>query len=36
LAIIVLVEKLAPGGTGLVPLTAVLLIGAGLYVAMAH
>jgi predicted metal-binding membrane protein len=36
LAIIVLVEKLAPAGTGLVPLTAVLLIAAGVYIAVAH
>ena len=37
LAIIVLLEKFAPVGAGLiVPLTSVLLIGAGLYVAVAQ
>ncbi len=36
LAILVLMEKLAPFGANLAPLTAVLLVGAGLYVAFAH
>ncbi len=35
LAIIVLLEKLAPSGASLAPLTAVVLVGAGLYVAFA-
>ncbi len=36
LAIIVLLEKFAPAGVSLAPLTAVLLVGAGLYIAFAH
>ena len=36
LAIVVLLEKLAPAGASLAPITAVILVGAGLYVAFAH